>query len=86
MSLSKIGLGGQGSMVTLWLCTPRAQANLFPEVGPGFLPVQMWGWLAQEKGDSSHQDFPGQSGKGVTNPGYSSPMKQTVEGCTFRLS
>lgn len=86
MSLSKIVLGGQGSMVTLWLCTPRAQANLFPEVGPGFLPVQMWGWLVQEKGDSSHQDFPGQSGKWVTNPGYGSPMEQRVEGCTFRLS
>lgn len=55
-------------MVTLWLCTLRAQANLFPDVGLGFLPVQMWGWLVQGKGDSLHQDLLGQSGKGVTNP------------------
>lgn len=67
-------------MVTLWLCTPRAQANLFSEVGLGFLPVQMWGWLIQEKGDSPHQDLPGQLGKEVTNLGRVLPWSKGREG------
>lgn len=58
---------GQRTMVSLWLCTLRARAKLFPEVGLGFLPEQMWGQLIQEKEDSLYQDLPSQLGKGETN-------------------
>lgn len=54
-------------MVSLWLCTLRAWAKLFPEVGLGFLPEQMWGQSIQEKEDSLYQDLPGQLGKGASN-------------------